>query len=359
MDLSIAAILAQDGITTGAVYALLALALVLVFSVTRVILIPQGEFVSYGALTLAAVQTQHLPATCWLLLVLGAGCFLRDLAEAVRELRRGEGRAQARRLDLVLQPLLLSVGKYLVFPLAVFGLTRFMVSLPLPMVVQVALALLIVIPVGPMVYRLAFEPLAEADTLLLLIVAVAVHFVLVGVGLLMFGAEGVRTTAFTDASFDVAGVSISGQSLWVVGTSLVLIVGLYLFFDRSLSGKALRATAVNRRGARLMGISTVRAGRLSFTLAAAMGALSGILIVPLTTIYYDSGFLIGLKGFVGAIVGALASYPVAAAGALLVGLLESYSSFWASAYKEVIVFTLIIPVLLWRSFVHPHHDDEA
>ena len=70
------------------------------------------------------------------------------------------------------------------------------------------------------------------------------------------------------------------------------------------------------------------------------------------------GFLIGLKGFVGAIVGGLVSYPVAALGALLVGLLESYSSFWASAFKEVIVFTLIIPVLLWRSLTTKHVEEE-
>ncbi|MBV8157663.1 MAG: hypothetical protein JO278_08400, partial [Dyella sp.] len=89
-----------------------------------------------------------------------------------------------------------------------------------------------------------------------------------------------------------------------------------------------------------------------------MGALCGILIAPLTTIYYESGFLIGLKGFVGAIVGGLVSYPVAALGALLVGLLESYSSFWASAFKEVIVFTLIIPVLLWRSLTSKHVEEE-
>jgi branched-subunit amino acid ABC-type transport system permease component len=97
---------------------------------------------------------------------------------------------------------------------------------------------------------------------------------------------------------------------------------------------------------------------LSFTLAASIGAFSGILISPITTIYYDSGFLIGLKGFVGAIIGGLASYPVAAAGAILVGLLESYSSFWASAFKEVIVFTLIIPVLLWRSLTTRHVEEE-
>ena len=78
----------------------------------------------------------------------------------------------------------------------------------------------------------------------------------------------------------------------------------------------------------------------------------------MTTVYYDTGFLIGLKGFVAAIIGGLASYPIAAAGALVVGLLEAFSSFWASAYKEVIVFTLIIPVLLWRSLTTQHVEDE-
>ena len=88
-----------------------------------------------------------------------------------------------------------------------------------------------------------------------------------------------------------------------------------------------------------MGISTIGAGRLSFGLAAFIGALSGLLIGPTTTMFYDSGFLIGLKGFVAAIFGGLASYPAAALGALFVGLLESFGSFWASAFKEVIVFT--------------------
>jgi branched-chain amino acid transport system permease protein len=142
---------------------------------------------------------------------------------------------------------------------------------------------------------------------------------------------------------------VTGQSIVIIGVSITLIIALYLYFERTLLGKALRATAVNRLGARLVGIGTTQAGRLAFVLAAAMGALCGVLIAPLTTVYYDSGFLIGLKGFVAAIIGGMSSYPVAAIGAILVGLLESYSSFWASAFKEVIVFTLIIPVL-WRSF---------
>ncbi|HYD94731.1 MAG TPA: branched-chain amino acid ABC transporter permease [Noviherbaspirillum sp.] len=348
MDLSIAAILAQDGVSTGAIYALLALALVLVFSVTRIIFIPQGEFVAFGALTLAAMQSDKFPESATLLCALGGLSFAQEAVAILgnQERRRGAGR------DLPL-----AFAKFVVLPGAIYFVTKSVGSAALPLFFQVLLTLAIVVPMGPMIYRLAFQPLAEASTLVLLIVSVGVHLAMLGIGLVIFGAEGSRTTPFSDARFDVGALAVSGQSLVILGVSLALIVALYLYFDRTLSGKALRATAVNRLGARLVGIGTTQAGRLAFTLAAAMGALCGVLIAPLTTVYYDSGFLIGLKGFVGAIIGGLVSYPVAAAGAILVGLLESYSSFWASAFKEVIVFTLIIPVLLWRSLTTRHVDE--
>ncbi len=343
MNFDIALLLAQDGITNGAIYALLALALVLAFAVTRVIFIPQGEFVAYGALTLVALQAGRVPGTIWLLLAAGATV---AIIEAVAAVRSREWRRYA------------WVALWnLAYPLALWALLRAVPLTQWPMPLQILLALAIVVPLGPMVYRLAYQPLAEASVLILLIVSVAVHVVMVGLGLLVFGAEGSRTPAFSEGTIQLGALTASAQSLWVIGCSLGLIVVLYLFFERTLYGKALRATAVNRRGARLMGIPTEFAGKLSFFLCALIGALSGILIAPITTIYYDTGFLIGLKGFVGAIVGGLASYPIAAAGALLVGLLESYSSFWASAYKEVIVFTLIIPVLLWRS-LRTHHVEE-
>lgn len=343
MNFEIALLLAQDGIANGAIYALLALALVLAFAVTRVIFIPQGEFVAYGALTLVAVQAGQLPGTLWLLLVVGT---LVTLIEAVATFRT----QQWRRLGgLALWNL--------AYPLALWALLRALPATTWPMPLQILAALAIVVPLGPMIYRLAYEPLAEAPVLILLIVSVAVHVVMLGLGLLMFGAEGSRTPPFTEGNVQLGALSASAQSLWVIGCSLGLIALLYFLFERTIYGKALRATAVNRRGAKLMGIPTEFAGRLSFFLCALIGALSGILIAPITTIYYESGFLMGLKGFVGAIIGGLASYPVAAAGALLVGLLESYSSFWASAYKEVIVFTLIIPVLLWRS-LRTHHVEE-
>ena len=344
MDVQIALMLAQDGLTNGAIYALLALALVLVFAVTRVIFIPQGEFVAYGALTLAMLQGGSMPATAWLLAGMGG---LVALIDGVTALRNG----QTQKLAGVL-------GWNVGYPLGLVALLTLLPVKDLPLVAQVVLALAVVVPMGPLLYRLVFQPIASAPILILLIVSVAVHVAMVGLGLLFFGAEGQRTPAFSDANFEIGPLMVSGQTVWVVMASVVLILALYQFFERTLYGKALRDTAINRNGARLMGISPALAGKLTFFVAALIGALSGVLIAPITTIYYDTGFLIGLKGFVAAIIGGLASYPLAAVGAVLVGLLESFSSFWASAFKEVIVFTLIIPVLLWRSLTTRHVEEE-
>jgi branched-chain amino acid transport system permease protein len=337
MDFQIAAILIQEGFITGAIYALLALALVLVFSVTRVLFLPQGEFVAYGALTLAAIQAGHAPKTTLLLLAMGVLTFLLEAANARRPVARN---------------LAIAAGKYLVFPLAIHLIVQSTSATVLPLAAQIALTMLIIVPMGPMVYRIAYQRLAESSTLLLLIVSIGVHFMLLGLGLVLFGAEGSRTKAFSNLNLDFGVLSVSGQSLWVIGICGILMLALYLYFGRSVSGKALRAVAINRNGARLVGIDNIEAGKMVFALAAALGALCGILISPITAVYYDSGFLIGLKAFVAAMMGGVVSYPAAALGAILVGMLEAQSSFWASALKEVIVFTLLIPVLLWRSLSH-------
>jgi branched-chain amino acid transport system permease protein len=343
MDLQVPLLLAQDGLTNGAIYALLALATVLVFVVTRVLYVPQGEFVSYGALTLASLQLGRVPGTVWLLVCAGIATAVLDVSVALRTRRPAAA--------------LHSLGLNILAPATAAALAWWLAPRTTSLAVQIALTLLLVVPLGPMIYRLAFQPLQQASVLVLLIVAVAVHFALQGLGLVFFGPEGVRTPPFTDARFEFGFMTISGQSIFVVAASLGLIAALYLFFGRTIYGKALRATAVNRTGARLVGISASLAGKLTFTLAAAIGAASGILIAPIATIYYDSGFLVGLKGFVGSVVGGVVSYPLAAAGALLVGMLESFGSFWESALKEVIVFTSLIPVLLWLS-VRAHQVEE-
>lgn len=344
MDFTIASILALDGVTNGAVYALLALATVLLFAVTRVIFIPQGEFVAFGALTLAMLQQGQVPGTVWFLLVLAG---LAGASELVGGLRARHAPARVAK----------AVLGQVAYPVAISAVVWWAAPQQLPLLVQAALTLALVTPFGPLIYRLAYESLADASVLVLLIVSVGVHFALTGLGLYFFGAEGFRNPSFWDERFNVGPLTMSGQTLIVFAVSLALIVMLWLFFERSLWGKALRATAVNRLGARLMGISSTSAGRLSFTMAAFIGALSGLLIGPTTTVFYDSGFLIGLKGFVAAVFGGLASYPLALVGALGVGLLESFGSFWASAFKEVIVFSAILPVLLWRSLRDPHAEE--
>jgi len=344
IDLQIFALLVQDGITNGAVYALLALALVLVFTVTRVIWVPSGEFVAYGTLTLAGLQVGKPPGTVGLLAGMAA---VAGAMEIYACLRRGEARALPRQLLV-----------WLVLPLAIAALAWWLATPDLPFWAQIAVTLALVTAMGPLLYRVAYQPLADASVLVLLIVSVAVHFALTGLGLWFFGAEGSRTPPFSGETFDWGGVRVSVQSLLVIATSAGLIAILYLFFGRTLFGKALRATALNRAGARLVGISPDLAGALTFALAALLCAFSGVLIGPITTVYYDSGFMISLKGFVGAIIGGLVSYPIAAGGAVFVGLVEAFASFWASAFKDMIVFTLIIPVLLWRSLTTHHQEEE-
>jgi len=345
MDFSIASILLLDGLTNGAVYALLGLATVLVFTVTRVIFIPQGEFVAYGALTLAIMQTGKVPGTVWLLLILACVAALMD---AFAQWRRHH------RLVAGLQAAL----RTLALPVVVAALAAFAAPRNPPLLLQALLSTAVVTAFGPLVYRVAYQSLADASSLVLLIVSVGVHFAMTGLGLLFFGAEGFRNPAFWDLRLALGPITLSGQTIIIALASVALIVMLWLFFERSLYGKALRATAVNRLGARLMGIPSQTAGQLTFAMAAFIGALSGLLIGPTTTVFYDSGFLIGLKGFVAAVMAGLSSYPGALLGALFVGVVESFGSFWASAFKEVIVFTLILPVLLIRSLYSGHSDEE-
>jgi len=345
MDFSIASILLLDGLTNGAVYALLGLATVLVFTVTRVIFIPQGEFVAYGALTLAIFQTGQVPGTVWLLLLLAGVAALMELS----------GRWQHHRNAGVA---LKAAARTLIVPLVVAGIAIWAAPQQFPLAVQAALSVAVVTVYGPLVYRVAYQSLESATPLVLLIVSVGVHFAMTGLGLVFFGAEGFRNPAFWDLRLNIGPVMLSGQAIITALATIALIVLLWLYFERSLRGKALRATAVNRTGARLMGISSQASGQLTFTMAAFIGALSGLLIGPTTTVFYDSGFLIGLKGFVAAVAAGLASYPGALIAALFVGVIEAFGSFWASAFKEVIVFTLILPVLLVRSLRSGHSDED-
>lgn len=344
MTFEIALWLAQDGIANGAIYVLVALGTVLIFAVTRVIFVPFGDMAAFTALSLAALQLGRLPGTIWLVVTL-AGIAL--LMEAIQYLRQRDLGSLARGAFL-----------YGLLPLVPVGITVLAAGRSLPMALQIPIAIGLVLPIAPLLYRIAFQPMADAPVLVLLIVAVAMHFAVSGLALLFFGPEGFRTQPISNASFEIGGFIVTAQLVLIVAASIVFSALLFLFFEKTIAGKALHATAVNRTGARLVGIRPATTGALAFLLASALAGISGVLVGPVATLYYDSGFLIGLKAFVGAIIGGLISYPLAAIGALFVGLLESYASFWNSALKEVVVFGSLIPVLLWRSLAFLHVEEE-
>jgi branched-chain amino acid transport system permease protein len=332
MNSQIAAILTLDGIATGAIYVLIALGFVLIFTVTRIVFVPFGDITAFTALTLAGLENKQLPGTVGMVVVLAA---LAALMEAVGLWRAGAAKNIPRALLF-----------YLLLPLIPAAIVWLTAGTLLPPLVRIVLTIAVILPVAPLLNRIVFRPIADASVLLLLVVSV--------------GPEGVRTESLVDYTAIIAGTPISGQTILIVVSAIFFSFLLYLFFTFTLYGKALHATAMNRTGARLMGIRPHQSGTIAFLLGSLLAAVSGVLIAPVNTIFYDSGFLIGLKSFVGAIIGGLVSFPVTAIGSTLVGILESFAAFFSSPFKEVIVFSILIPVLLWRSYtlVQAEEEDE-
>lgn len=344
MDFQIASILAVDGIASGAIYVLIALGTVLIFSVTRVLFVPFGDIAAFTALTMAMIQMGRLPGTVLLVVLLAA---IAVVQETISVIRRGHYRSIANALFF-----------YGLLPCIPAAIAWMLTGVKLAMGWQMLLALALVMPIAPLLDRIAFRPLANASVLVLLIVAVAVHFAISGLALLFFGPEGYRTEPISTAVFEVGGVIVSAQTILMVLAALAFSGLLYVYFERTIAGKALRATASNRIGARIVGIRPQRSGTIAYLLASLLGGVSGLLIGPVATLYYDSGFLIGLKAFVGAVVGGLMSYPLTALGAIAIGLIESFASFFNSQLKETIVFSALIPILIWRSLVTQHQEEE-
>jgi branched-chain amino acid transport system permease protein len=345
MDSSVLLILLTDGIANGAIYLLAGIGMVLVFSVTRVVFVPFGDVAVFAALSLAAFETERLPPTVWMVALLAA---IAVVLEVVTLVRVGDHRRIAR-----------AIAGWGVLPLLPCAAAWAALTMHAPAPVKVLCAILLVVPIAPLAARILLQPIADASSLVLLMAALVMHFLFAGLGLMVFGPEGYRTQSLVDGAWDLTSTfSISMQTLLMVGAAGVLGLMFFLFFEYTLVGKALRATAVNRVGARLVGVRPARTALLAYLFASLLAGLVGVLIAPITTLYYDAGFTIGLKAFVAAIIGGLSSYPLTAVGAIAVGILESFGSFWSGALKDVIVFSVLIPVLLGRSYYAVHSEDE-
>lgn len=345
MSWDIAMILSVDGLAGAAIYLLAGLGLVLVFSVTRVIFVPFGDIAVFSALTLAFFEDGRFPPTIGLVVCLATLTVIKEIA------------SHARQLEWTKVPKAVLIWG--VVPLLPCLPAWYVAGQEIPAILSIALTLALVVPIAPLVARLVYHPIAGASVLVLLIASLVLHFMLSGLGLLFFGPEGFRTQPFLRGAVEILpGISASYQVLLIVGTALVLSGLFFLAFEKTLTGKALRATAVNRVGAQLVGIRPAQTAALAYCAVSLLAGFIGILIAPATTMYYDSGLSIGLKSFVAAIIGGMSSYPLTAVGALAVGMVESFASFWNGALKDVIVFVLLIPALMIRSHFSAHSDDE-
>ncbi|MGH8808632.1 MAG: branched-chain amino acid ABC transporter permease [Noviherbaspirillum sp.] len=221
-------------------------------------------------------------------------------------------------------------------------------GLPLPL--AIALAIVLTGAAGLLVEKLAIEPAKNADVVTLIIITIGASLTIRGLIQVWLGKGNHALPAFSgDTPIRIMGASLLPQSLWVLGVALVIVLMLGWFFGRTLLGKAMLATSHNKLAAQLVGVNTKVILLLSFGLSAVLGAVGGIILAPITYTSYDIGIMLGLKGFVAAVLGGLGGGVGAIAGGLILGIAESMAAgYISSAYKDAVPFVLILLILFFR-----------
>jgi len=223
-------------------------------------------------------------------------------------------------------------------------------SLHLPFFLSVALTIFTAGFVGLLMERLTIKPLKNPDLLLMIMITIAVSIVLRGVLMLEFGKEPYVYPAFTEGDpVNIYGAIIQQQALWVIGITGFCIVLLFLFFKKTIVGKAMLACAVNPTAAKLVGINVSRMVMLSFILSAIVGAIGGMAITPISLMEYDKGPMLGVKGFCAAIMGGLGSNRGAVIGGFMIGVLESMTAGYIhSGSKDAVALIILLMILFFK-----------
>ncbi|MEJ2626754.1 MAG: branched-chain amino acid ABC transporter permease, partial [Pseudolabrys sp.] len=219
------------------------------------------------------------------------------------------------------------------------------VGVPLPLAALMAVAAAVV--VGLLLYYLAIAPARGASAVTLIIITIGASILLRGIASLVFDKNFHSLPPFAGSKpFMVGGAAVLPQSVIVLIGAGIIVLALWLFMTRTLTGKAIMATAANRLAARLVGINTGAMVALSFAVSAAIGAIGGILAAPITLTSYDVGTLLALKGFAAAMLGGMGNPLGAVVGGLTIGLLEAFGAgYISSSYKDAIAFIVILAVL--------------
>jgi branched-chain amino acid transport system permease protein len=228
-------------------------------------------------------------------------------------------------------------------------LAYFFMHSGVPMPLAILLAIVIPAVVGILLEKLAIEPARNADVVTLIIITIGASLVIRGLVQIWLGKGAHTYPAFSGSEpFLIGGATLLPQSLWVLGTTALVVAALWYFFSRTLAGKAILATSCNPLAAQLVGINTQWVLMISFALSAALGAIGGVLLTPITLTSYDVGIMLGLKGFVAVVVGGLGSGLGAVVGGLLVGVIEAMAAgYISSAYKDAVPFILILGILFF------------
>jgi len=227
--------------------------------------------------------------------------------------------------------------------------TVFLAAAGIPMPLAALLAVLITAAVGAALCKLAIEPARGASVVALIIITIGASVFLRGVAQVVFDKQLHRLPAFSgERPMMIGGAALLPQSLWVLAGAALIVVALHRFFRRTLTGKAVLAAAQNRLAARLVGINIDLVMLGSFALSAAIGALAGILVTPITLTSYDVGTMLALKGFASAMLGGMGNPVGAVAGGLLVGIVEAMGAGYISSdYKDAMAFLIILGVLFF------------
>ncbi len=220
-------------------------------------------------------------------------------------------------------------------------------GLPLPLAALLAIA--VTAGIGVALNQLAIEPARGAPVVSLIIITIGASIFIRGAAQLVFDKQIHSFPAFSGTEpIHLLGATIQSQSLWVIGGAFAVFAGLWLFFTKTLLGRAVLATSNNRLAAQLVGINTRFIMTLSFALSAAIGAFGGVLVTPITLTSYDVGLALALKGFAGAMLGGMGNPKGAFVGGLALGLIEALTAgYLSSQYKDAAAFLVILAVLFF------------
>ncbi|MGY4111376.1 branched-chain amino acid ABC transporter permease [Aeribacillus sp. SP014] len=209
------------------------------------------------------------------------------------------------------------------------------------------LAVILTALIGLVIERLVIMPNKNTKFLNLIIITIGLSVLLRAAGLLIWGTYPKSLPPFSNNdSIVILDAVIVPQSLWVIGTLIFLLLVLYIFFEKTMIGSALKACVINKTAAKLMGINPYSMSALAFLISAAIGAIAGVVVAPITSATYDMGLMLGLKGFMATVIGGMTNVPSVVAAGFLIGLLEAFSAGYIStSYSEAISFAILLLVL--------------